>query len=151
TLQGVPEASKVSRSGVLSEQVYLDYSQERLAQYGYDPSKLKNVLGAQNITLPAGQLEVGPKNLVISTSGLIGSAPALGDVIIGVSSSNSPVYLRDLVDISRGYQSPPTFLNYLNWRDSSGKWIRSRAITLAVYMRDGQQVDLFGRHVDEKL
>ena len=74
TLQGVPETSKVSRSGVLAEQIYLDYSQQRLAQYGYDPSKLKDVLGAQNITLPAGELEVGPTNLTINPSGLFGSA-----------------------------------------------------------------------------
>ena len=151
TLQGVPETSKVSRSGVLAEQIYLDYSQQRLAQYGYDPSKLKDVLNAQNITLPAGELDVGPKSLVINPSGLFGSAQAIGDVIIGVSSSNSPVYLRDLVDISRAYQSPPTFLNFLTWRNPEGKWIRSRAVTLAVYMRDGQQIDLFGRHVNEKL
>ena len=151
TLQGVPETSKVSRSGVLAEQIYLDYSQQRLAQYGYDPSKLKDVLNAQNITLPAGELDVGPKSLVINPSGLFGSAQAIGDVIIGVSSSNSPVYLRDLVDISRAYQSPPTFLNFLTWCNPEGKWIRSRAVTLAVYMRDGQQIDIFGRHVNEKL
>ncbi len=151
TLQGVPETSKVSRSGVLPEQIYLDYSQQRLAQYGYDPSKLKDVLGAQNITLPAGSLEVGPKDLIINPSGLFPDAQAIGDVIIGVSSSNSPVYLRDLVDISRAYQSPPTYLNFLTWRDKDGKWIRSRAVTLAVYMRDGQQINLFGQHVAEKL
>ncbi len=151
TLQGVPETSKVSRSGVLAEQIYLDYSQQRLAQYGYDPSKLKDILGAQNITLPAGSLEVGPKDVTINPSGLFPDAQAIGNVIIGVSASNSPVYLRDLVDISRAYQSPPTFLNYLTWRDNNGKWIRSRAVTLAVYMRDGQQIDSFGRHVQEKL
>ena len=44
TLQGVPETSTVTRSGVLQEQIFLDYSQQRLAQYGYDPSKLKDVL-----------------------------------------------------------------------------------------------------------
>ena len=151
TLQGVPETSKVSRSGVLAEQIYLDYSQQRLAQYGYDPSKLKEVLGAQNITLPAGTLDVGPKSLTINPSGLFPDAQAIGNVIIGVSSSNSPVYLRDLVDISRAYQSPPSYLNYLTWRDADGKWTRSRAVTLAVYMRDGQQIDAFGRHVQEKL
>src|SRR5215471_17988751 len=151
SLQGVPETSKVQRSGVLQEQIYLDYSQERLAQYGYDPSKLKDVLGAQNITLPAGSIEVGSKDINVNPSGLFPDAQAIGNVIIGVSASNSPVYLRDLVDISRGYQSPPTFLNFLTWRDKDGKWIRSRAVTLAVYMRDGQQVDLFGEHVTEKL
>ena len=64
TLQGVPETSTVTRSGVLQEQIYLDYSQQRLAQYGYDPSKLKDILNAQNITLPAGSLEVGPQDLI---------------------------------------------------------------------------------------
>ena len=151
TLQGVPETSKVSRAGVLPEQIYLDYSQQRLAQYGYDPSKLKDVLGAQNITLPAGSLEVGPKDLVINPSGLFPDAQAIGNVVIGVSSSNSPVYLRDLVDISRAYQSPPSYLNFLTWRDKDGQWNRSRAVTLAIYMRDGQQIDQFGRHVTEKL
>ena len=151
TLQGVPETSTVTRSGVLQEQIYLDYSQQRLAQYGYDPSKLKDILNAQNITLPAGSLDVGPQDLVINPSGLFPDAPAIGNVIIGVSSSNSPVYLRDLVDISRTYQSPPTFLNYLTWRDDSGRWIRSRAISLGINMRSGQQIDLFGRHVQEKL
>ena len=137
TLQGVPETSTVTRSGVLNEQIYLDYSQQRLAQYGYDPSKLKDILNAQNITLPAGSLEVGPQDLTINPSGLFPDAQAIGNVIIGVSSSNSPVYLRDLVDISRAYQSPPTFLNYLTWRDASGQWLRSRAITLGVNMRSG--------------
>ncbi len=151
SLQGIPETSKVQRSGVLPEQIYLDYSQQRLAQYGYNPSKLKDVLGAQNITLPAGTLDVGPASLNINPSGLFPDADAIGNVIIGVSASNSPVYLRDLVDISRGYQSPPTYLNFLNWKDKEGDWIRSRAVTLAVYMRDGQQINLFGQHVSEKL
>jgi multidrug efflux pump subunit AcrB len=151
TLQGVPETSTVSRAGVLQEEIYLDYSQQRLAQYGYDPSKLKDILNAQNITLPAGSLEVGPQDLLINPSGLFPDANAIGNVIIGVSSSNSPVYLRDLVDISRTYQSPPTYLNYLTWRDTSGKWQRSRAISVAINMRSGQQIDLFGKHVNEKL
>ena len=151
TIQGAPEVSQVSRSGVLPEQIYLDYSQQRLAQYGYDPSKLKDILNAQNITLPAGSLEVGAKDISINPSGLFPDAQAIGNVIIGVSSSNSPVYLRDLVDISRGYQSPPQFLNYLTWQGRDGKWIRSRAITLGVNMRDGQQIGMFGQHVEAAL
>jgi multidrug efflux pump subunit AcrB len=151
TLQGVPEVSQVTRSGVLQEQIYLDYSQQRLAQYGYDPSKLKDILNAQNITLPGGTLEVGTKNIDINPSGLFPNAQALGNVIIGVSSSNSPVYLRDLVDISRSYQSPPTLLNFMTWQDADGRWVRSRAITLAINMRSGQQIELFGQHINTSL
>ena len=42
-------------------------------------------------------------------------------------------------------------MNYLSWRDKDGVWHRSRAITLAVQMRDGQQIAEFGKSVDDKL
>jgi multidrug efflux pump subunit AcrB len=153
TVQGAPQVAKVERKGVLPEQVYLDYSQERLAEYGVKPANLKDILGARNSTLPGGALEVGPKSIQIDPSGKFQSAQEIGNVIIGTSSSSglSPVYLRDLVDISRGYQSPAKYLNYLTWRDKDGHWHRSRAVTVAVQMKDGEQIDAFGENVDEKL
>ncbi len=153
TMQGAPEVAKIDRKGVLPEQIYLDYSQQRLAAYGMTPSKLKDILGARNITLPGGQLEVGPQSIQIDPSGKFTQPQQIGDVIVGASSSaaQSPVYLRDLVDISRGYQSPAKYLNYLTWADKQGHWRRSRAVTLAVQMKDGEQIDAFGRSVDTKL
>jgi multidrug efflux pump subunit AcrB len=153
TVQGAPQVSKVQRKGVLPEQIYLDYSQERLAQYGVNPSNLKDILGARNSTLPGGTLEVGPKSIQIDPSGKFENAQQIGDVIIGTTSSTqpAPVYLRDLVDISRGYQSPAQYLNYLTWADQDGHWHRSRAVTVAVMMKDGEQIHLFGESVEDKL
>ncbi len=153
TVQGAPEVAKIDRKGVLPEQVNLDYSQERLAAYGIKPADLKDILGARNITLPGGQLEVGSQTVLINPSGRFNSADQIGNVIIGTSpqGAHSPVYLRDLVDISRSYQSPARYLNYLTWKDAAGRWHRSRAITLAVQMKDGQQIDAFGRSVDQAL
>jgi len=153
TLQGAPEVAKTDRKGVLPEAIYLDYSQLRLASYGVTPSNLKDILGARNITLPGGTLEVGRQNIQINPSGRFDDAKEIGDVIIGRASdaAQSPVYLRDLVDISRGYQSPAKYLNYLTWRDARGIWRRGRAVTVAVQMKDGQQVGAFGKSVDAKL
>ena len=151
TLLGTPQASKYQRSGVLPEQIYLDYSQERLAGYGLQPSKLQDLLQARNISLPGGTLEAEQKNLIIDPSGEFKTAQSIGDVIVGASSSGSPVYLRDLVEISRGYQSPPRFLNYYSWRDAQGTWRRSRAVTVALFMRSGEQIGQFGKNVDEQL
>jgi len=153
TLQGAPEVARIDCKGVLPEQVYLDYSQDRLAAYGLQPSNLKDILGARNITLPGGQLEVDTKSIQIDPSGKFTSPKQIGDVIVGASSSasQSPVYLRDLVEISRGYQSPAKYLNFFSWADKEGKWHRSRAVTIAVQMKDGQQIDAFGRSVEAKL
>jgi multidrug efflux pump subunit AcrB len=152
TLQGAPEVGKVSRSGVLPEQIYLDYSQQRLAEYGLQPSNLKEILANRNITLPGGSLEVGAKNVIIDPSGKFDSLESIGNVIVGASSTaSSPVYLRDLVEVVRGYQTPARYLNYLTWRDSQGIWQRSRAVTLAVEMKGGQQIAQFGNTVAAKL
>jgi hypothetical protein len=48
TLKGLPIVSKVTRSGLLDERVFLEYSQERLAAYGVTPSALRNALNGRN-------------------------------------------------------------------------------------------------------
>jgi multidrug efflux pump subunit AcrB len=151
TLLGVPQASRVDRKGVLPRAIYLNYSQERLASYGLRPSDLANVLNSQNITLPGGSLQAGQREIRLDPSGQFGSAAAIGNVVVGGSAAGSPVYLRDLVQISSGYQSPASYLNYYTWTDKTGESHRSRAITLAVYMRSGEQIQSFGAAVDDKL
>ena len=79
TVQGVPQVAKVDRKGVLPEQIYLDYSQERLAQYGMKPSNLKDILEARNSTIPGGALEVGPKSIQIDPSGKFENAQQIGE------------------------------------------------------------------------
>src|SRR5580692_5062624 len=150
-LLGAPEVSRVDRSGVLPEQIYLDYSQERLASYGLQPSNLKSILNARNITLPGGALEAGSKNILIDPSGEFTTPADIGNVIVGTSSFGSAIYLRDLVDIRSGYQSPARYLNYYSWRDTRGKWQRTRAVTVSVQMRQGDQIANFAEHVEAKL
>ena len=151
TLQGAPEVSKVERRGVLSQTIYLDYSQDRLAAYGLRPADLAKVLSARNIIAPGGTVESGERRFTVIPSGQFDTARSIGDVAVATTSEGTPVYLRDLVQISRGYQAPAQYLNYYTWRDSNGHWQRSRAMTLAVYMRDKKQIARFGESVNLKL
>jgi multidrug efflux pump subunit AcrB len=151
TLQTLPLVSKVTRWGVQRETVFLEYSQERLASYGIQPWKFKEVLAARNITQTGGLLEFAGKNLIIDASGEFTSEKELGDAIVGSTKAGAGAYLRDLVDMDRGYESPPQNLNFLTVKDSSGAWQRMRAITLAVNMRTGQQIGKFSAAVDTAL
>jgi multidrug efflux pump subunit AcrB len=150
TVKLVPQVSKVSRAGVLNESIFLVYSQERLAAYGIQPSKLDDVLSARNISTPGGQVNVEGKNVTIDPSGEFKSADEIGSTLIPTTAGHS-VYLRDVADVVRGYDSPARFLNYFNWRDREGRWHRSRAVTLSVQMRSGEQIDKFGKAIDETL
>ena len=150
-LLGAPETSRVERKGVLPQAVYLDYSQERLASYGLQPADLSRILNARNITLPGGSVEAGGRRIQIDPSGKFEAARAVGDVLLTPPTGALPLYLRNLVQISRGYQAPPDYLNFYTSIGKDGKQRRYRAITLAIYMRSGEQIRKFGASIDEKL
>ena len=79
TLQAVPNVSTVTRTGLLEERIYLNYSQERLAAYGVLPSQIPQILRARNITLPGGSIESGNKLLRVDPSGEFTSERDIGD------------------------------------------------------------------------
>ncbi|MGO9602047.1 MAG: efflux RND transporter permease subunit [Candidatus Binataceae bacterium] len=150
-LQTLPDVEKVSRSGVLPEWVQLAYSQRRLASYGVQPARLAQILADRNITRAGGTINAGGTDVTVHPSGEFTSASEIGDVIIQTSPSGTPLYLRDLAEVLRGYQNPPQLLNFYSSRDAHGRWDRDRAITLAVFMRSGQQIGAFGDAVSQAL
>jgi multidrug efflux pump subunit AcrB len=151
SLQGVPQVSRVDRTGILPQRVTMDYSQERLAAYGYKTSDLGNLLAARNITASGGAVETGAQSIIITPTGLYEDAQSIGDTIVGTTATNAPVYLRDLVSITQGYRTPPQLLNYYTWIDEHGVAHRDRAVTLSVFMRSGEQIQSFGKGVNATL
>src|SRR5690349_8339652 len=147
TLKSIPQVSKVSRSGLLNENVFLLYSQERLASYNIQPGTLEDAMKGRNISTSGGQVNVEGKNVTLEPGGEFKSEAEIGNVQVRAS-NGTMVYVRDLVDVVRGYESPARFQNFFNWRDSNGNWQRSRAITLSVQMRSGEQIAEFGKQID---
>src|SRR5262249_25859768 len=150
TLKTLPMGSKVTRWGLLDERVFLEYSRERLASYGVSPATLRDVLSGRNITATGGVLEIGGKNLTIDPSGEFKSEHEISQGLVPTSNARA-CYLRDLVDVGRGYASPPSYLNFYGARTADGQWRRSRAVTLAIQMRAGQKIDQFAKAVDARL
>jgi multidrug efflux pump subunit AcrB len=147
TLQNVPEVSKVNRAGVLKERIFLEYSQERFAALGIQPAALPQLLAQRNAILPGGNLEVGGRNVLIDPSGEFHNEKEIGNILLTTSPRGAPVYLRNGVNISRGYE-PPLYLNYFMARDAQGKWQRDHSITLSVFMHEDRQIADFGHAVD---
>jgi multidrug efflux pump subunit AcrB len=151
TLQRVPEVAKVQRAGVLPEQIYLEYSDQRLAAFKLQPTKLKDILNARNVTAPGGIVQTQSRNVLVDATAEFKSNQDIGNVLVAASPTGVPVYLRDLVDVSRSYQTPTRYLNFMTSREPNGSWHRNRAVTLAVQMRSGEQIFKFGAAVDKAL
>ncbi len=147
----IPIVAKVTRSGILPERIFLLYSQERLASYGAQPGNLANILGARNITAAGGEIAVDEKNVSIDPSGDFHSESDIKNVAIAVSSNSTPLYLRDVAEVVRAYDTPARYLNFYTSRDAGGHWQRMRAITISVQMGSGQKIGRFEQAVNETL
>ena len=150
-LASVSQVSKILTSGDLPQVIRLDYSQTRLAAFGLNPHNIAQILAARNIVTQGGTLETNGANLIVLPSGEFRSEKEIGDVIVEKSATGSPLYLRDVARVTRSYEEPPRYLNYYTARDKSGIWQTHRAITLAVQMRAGERIHIFGENVDRRL
>ena len=150
-LKTCPTVSRVDRTGVVPRQVNLLYSQERLAAYGLQPIQLQPILARRSITAPAGTMDVYGKSIPINASGLFQSVDDIKDVAIAATPQGTPIYLRDLVTVVKGYQDPPSVLNFYQRGNGLHPWRRERAITISVQMRPGQKIGDFNDQVNAAL
>ena len=97
----IPQVSKVNRSGLLNENVFLLYSQERLAAYNIKPGTLEDAMRGRNISTSGGQVNVEGKNVTLEPGGEFKSVDEIGNVLVPTANGSS-VYVRDLVDVVRG-------------------------------------------------
>jgi multidrug efflux pump subunit AcrB len=142
-----PEASRVTRVGVIEEQIEARYSQNRLAALGIVPGALGGILQSRNTTFPAGTVNAGGRDLALEQTGEFRTLADIDTAVFTQATNGTPLYLRDIGSVHRGYQHPARFLSYYTWRAQDGRWQRGRAITLSTEMKKGEQIDRFGTAV----
>jgi multidrug efflux pump len=146
-----PEASRVTRVGVIEEQIEARYSQNRLAAFGIIPAAIKEVLQSRNTTVPAGTVNAEGRELALEQTGEFRTLADIDTAVFAQAANGTPIYLRDIGSVHRGYQHPARLLSYYTWRDEGGRWLRGRAITLSTEMKKGEQIDRFGTAVRSRV
>ena len=102
----VPDVAKVELFGVQDEKVYVEISQQRLAQLGLDFNQVLAQLGQQNAVESAGAVQT-PKDVVqVRVGGQFEAVEQLGAMPIRGASGNQ-LKLADIADVRRGYVDPP--------------------------------------------
>ncbi|MCL4222495.1 MAG: efflux RND transporter permease subunit [Phycisphaerales bacterium] len=104
--------AQIDLIGNQEEQVWLSYSGHRLNQFGITPLAIIDRVQARNINIPGGKVELPDQNVVVRPTGEYASADQIGHTVMDVSSDGYPLYLRDLVEVTRGYESPANTMNF---------------------------------------
>ena len=149
-VRGTPEVSRVTRVGLLEEQVELLYSQDRIAGYGIVPGAIPAMLEKRNTTIPAGTLNTGGRSIELEQTNEFRTLKDIDYTAIGQAGNGTLLYLRDLGIARRGYQHPARFLSFYTHRDAGG-WHRGRAVTVSVEMRKTDQIERFGAAVGARI
>jgi multidrug efflux pump subunit AcrB len=138
------DVKRIILYGDQKEAIYVEMRREKMAQLGISPQNIYAALKSKNIATSSGNLLLGEEYIPISPTGEFSSEQDFGDLLISSPSakSNSLVYLRDVAEIKRGYQDPPT--NLLRY---DGK----AAIGLAVSTVQGGNVTVMSDSLDQRL
>ncbi len=132
----VPDVSRIDILGAQDEIIFIDFSAERLAGLGFDPSTLLAALRAQNSVSPAGVLSTSDESIALRVTGAFGSEQDIAEVTFAIG--DRMLRLRDIAEVRRGFSDPPQPMFRINGEP---------AIGLAIAMRDGGDTLALGRNV----
>ncbi len=138
----LPDVAKVEIFGAQEEQIFVEYDNATLAEFGLSPVQLQQGLAQRNIILPGGDVTTEYEEIVLEPTGNFESLEDLRRTVVNLPNSRQVIRIEDLVDIYRGYADPPETL-----MRSSGL----PALGLAVSMRDGGNILDLGKQIRETI
>ena len=136
----VPDVSKIEILGAQDEQIFIEFSTERLAGLGLDYPALIAALQAQNVVRPAGVLQTGNERVSLRVSGAFDSEQDILNV--NFVAGGRMVRLGDIADVRRAYADPPQPMFRVNGKP---------AIGLAIAMRDGGDILALGQNLRQTM
>lgn len=102
-LERLPGVASVDVSGGYENQVEIVVNGEKLRGYGLSIDSLANILMAENLNLPGGEVRKGVQELTIRTMGEFQSVEEIRSILIPLQNGGS-VYLSDIADVNMSYK-----------------------------------------------
>lgn len=138
-LEGITE---VSLYGEQDQRIWLDLDNRKLASVGVQLEQVLQDLRAQNVILPAGEIDADGTNMVLEANGDLATVDEIRGVLTKVSGLSGYVRLSDLVTVRRGYVDPkvkPVFFN------------GEPAVMLGVQMSETADIQVLGEQLKKRI
>ncbi|MGB5008888.1 MAG: efflux RND transporter permease subunit, partial [Candidatus Dechloromonas phosphoritropha] len=132
----VPDVSKIEVLGAQEEQIFIEFSTERLAGLRLDYPTILATLQAQNLVRPAGTIQTGQERVFLRVSGSFDSEQDIESV--NIVAGDRIFRLGDIATVRRGFSDPPQPMFRVNGKP---------AIGIAIAMRDAGDILALGRNI----
>ncbi|MDP2828019.1 MAG: efflux RND transporter permease subunit [Sulfuricellaceae bacterium] len=136
----IPSVAKVDILGNQDERIYVELSNQKLTNLGFDPNEIIAALQAWNVMLPAGSFETPSDRIYLRPSGRFTTPQEIGD--LPIKSGARAILLKEVADIRRGYIDPA---------QPAMRFGGEPAIGIGVSMRKGHDIIALGRSLDDNL
>ena len=131
------DVAKVDMIGDLPEIVEFAVPRAKIASLGVTPEQVAEALRGQNVPVDAGNLGVDDKFIRLHPTGTIRTVADFGNIELAEN-----LYLRDVVEISKSYQSTPAVIVGRNGKPCIG---------LGISTVSGGNVITMGRAVERRM
>jgi multidrug efflux pump len=136
----LPDVSKIEVLGEQDEQIFIEFSTERLAGLRLNLDQIVATLQAQNLVRPAGTIQGAQERVFLRVSGAFDSERDIEAVNIVVG--DRIIRLGDIAKVERGFTDPPQPMFRVNGKP---------AIGLAIAMRDAGDILALGENVRKEM
>ena len=111
-LRTIREVGKLAMYGEQGEQIWVTGDLQRMSQYFADPLNVFLALRQRNIIESSGNFEADRTKIPLRTTGLFNTEEQIRNVLVDVSRTGQPVYIRDFAEVERRYQDPTFMVRY---------------------------------------
>jgi len=136
----VPDVSKIEVLGAQDEQIFIEFSTEKLAGLRLDYQNILATLQAQNLIRPAGVIQTEQERVFLRVTGAFDNERDI-EAVNFVSGDRS-FRLGDIATVRRGFADPPQPMFRVNGKS---------AIGLAIAMRDAGDILALGANVRREI
>ncbi|HRL77740.1 MAG TPA: efflux RND transporter permease subunit [Candidatus Accumulibacter phosphatis] len=136
----VPDVSKIEVMGAQDEQIFIEFSTERLAGLRLNLSQIVATLQAQNLVRPAGTIQGEQERVFLRVTGAFDSERDIEAV--NIVAGERIFRLGDIATVRRGFTDPPQPMFRVNGKP---------AIGLAIAMRDAGDILALGENVRKEM
>lgn len=134
----IHDVAKVDFFGVQEEQIFIDYSNDKLRELSLSPEQIESLLKERNIVQSGGTLYGFKEQIAIEPTGNYVDVTDIRQTLIPIPKTDRMIKLEDIAEVYRGYVHPPLSLMHSNGKSSIG---------LAISLRDNGDVLKMGEEV----
>ncbi len=99
-LKSVDGISEISISGLPEQEVEISISEEKLLALNVSIEEINSVILRKNINLTGGKIEVNGTQYLLRSNNKFSTSDAIKNIIIRVNNNGSPLYLKEIADVT---------------------------------------------------